>query len=81
MTLRVEDEDPKKFFCSQMMMYMLKTQKLFTVKDVNINHMKPDDVYAWLQQEMNQHEEEETCIKEDEEQINEQFTSTNVSNE
>ena len=43
-TLRTE-ENPNKFFCSQLVMHSLKVKYSC---DRDINHMKPDDVYEWL---------------------------------
>lgn len=43
-TLRTE-ENPDKFFCSQLVMHSLKYKYKY---DRDINHMKPDDVYEWL---------------------------------
>lgn len=76
-TLRLEDENPDKFFCSQMMMYLIKTQKLFDVCKVNINHMNPDDVWVWLQNELKgDDKEDENAIKETVNITNEQQQSS-----
>lgn len=40
---------PEKFFCSQIIMYMLKENDIVEVEgSLDINHMKPDHVYEWL---------------------------------
>lgn len=82
-TLRLEDDNPDKFFCSQMMMYLFKTQKLFDVSDANINHMKPDDVWMWLQNKIKGNDEESNeAIKENVDNVNEQQqSSTDDSND
>lgn len=43
-TLRT-DNNPDKFFCSQLVMHSLKD---IYPCDKDINHMKPDDVYEWM---------------------------------
>ena len=44
---------PEKFFCSQLVMYMIKENEIFSVEDTyDIDHMKPDDVYEWLAQKI-----------------------------
>ena len=45
-TLRLEEE-PSRFFCSQLVMHSLK--QIGITSNTNINHMKPDDVYDWLE--------------------------------
>tara|TARA_B100000700_G_C14533859_1_gene618809 strand:- start:48 stop:488 length:441 start_codon:yes stop_codon:yes gene_type:complete len=40
---------PEMFFCSQIVMYMLKENTIVKIDDtLDINHMKPDHVYDWL---------------------------------
>ena len=44
---------PEKFFCSQVIMYMLKENNLLEVEDtLDMDHMKPDHVYEWLVQKI-----------------------------
>lgn len=40
-------EAPEKFFCSQIVPYMLSENNVATTED-DIDHMKPDAVYEWL---------------------------------
>ena len=47
-------ERPEKFFCSQLIMYMLKENNIINIEDsLNIDHMKPDHVYQWLVEKVN----------------------------
>lgn len=44
---------PENFFCSQIVMYMLKENNIVEIDDtLDINHMKPDHVYEWLVQQI-----------------------------
>ena len=71
-TLRLEEENPEKYFCSQMIMYLFRSQNLFDTTNININHMKPDDVWTWLNTQIKGTEEEnENGIKEAKENTNE----------
>jgi len=46
-------ERPEKFFCSQVVMYMIKETSILTVEGaLDIDHMKPDHVYDWLVQKI-----------------------------
>lgn len=82
LTLRLADENPDQYFCSQMMMYLFKTQNFFDVTGVNINHMKPDDVWVWLNEQIKGTDKErEDGIKEEDDAINVQQSTTDVSNE
>lgn len=45
---QVIDNNPDRFFCSQMVMYMMKENNLATMENLNIDHMSPNDVYCWL---------------------------------
>lgn len=50
---------PESFFCSQLIMYMIKDCEILTVEqDIDIDHMKPDHVYEWLLQKVQSIKEE-----------------------
>ena len=45
---------PETFFCSQLVMHIIKDNNLLPIEDtLDIDHMKPDDVYQWLLQKIN----------------------------
>lgn len=46
-TLRQQGE-PSSFFCSQLIMHMLRDNNLSDTSEYDINHMTPDDVYRFL---------------------------------
>ena len=71
-TLRLDGE-PKKFFCSQLVMYTFRAAKLYTTSlesISNINHMSPTDVFEWLsvQKPRSQERENKSEDKPNEEQ-------------
>lgn len=50
---------PETFFCSQIVMYMIKENDIFNVEDdLDIDHMKPDHVHTWLLQKVETIKEE-----------------------
>ena len=52
---------PESFFCSQLIMYMIKEVNLLPVEDtLDIDHVKPDHVYAWLLQKIKHIKEDST---------------------
>lgn len=54
------ENPPEEFFCSQIIMYMIKENNLVPVEDdLDIDHMKPDDVYRWLFTKLSSIKEEE----------------------
>ena len=48
------EQRPEKFFCSQVVMYMIKETNIVEVEEgLDIDHMKPDDVFNWLSEKLN----------------------------
>lgn len=54
-----ENNNVEKFFCSQLIMHMIKDNGIIQVKkEINIDHMKPDAVYEFLMSSVEYNEDD-----------------------
>ncbi len=57
---------PERFFCSQLMMHMIKDNDIFDTSECNVDHMNPDNVYQFLNEKKPDENPEDPEVKAEE---------------